>query len=478
MLLRAGGLELVGTWSVLQLVVIYSGLCAGGLPSLMMRRVAANIEDGPTIVRLIGIVLGGYLLCGVALLAAAALFADQLWHLMHLPSGPYITGILAVTILAGVVANLAGLYAAVLSGLHRSYMAQMAETAGTVSQFIVAAAFIFLGQPYLGLAASLLAGKLTNLTIVGVGTWRQAPAYRSIHPSLDIGHLCKLLGEAKGFMLLETGNALSEAIVRVLLVVTAGPSELGLYDIANRLPLLIRNSFTYGLLAMFPAITALHAQKNQAVIEQVLRASLAVVVFLIITSLAIYLLLAKPLLFLWLGNIGVQVTTITLITTAWWIITAYNIPFYFTIQAIGLESVVARNTWLRILLIILGSAIFHGIAANAISISWLVLISGLIAEVQLYAEAQQRARLLTMALASRRDCVVLVGSFVLLASAGWLRVDTIISATGLIQLLGSLCVFLFIWLTLLSIATGGRPVRVLLDTVRAPAKAAATSTQG
>ena len=264
MLLRAGGLELVGTWSVLQLIVLYSGLCAGGLPSLMMRRVAVDIEAGAAIAKLVSIVLGGYLICGVVLLTAATLSAERFWHLMHLPLGPDTTLISITTVLAGVVANLASLYAAILSGLHRSYIGQMAETAGTLSQFVVAAASIILGQPFLGLAASLLAGKLTVLAVVAVATWRLAPAYRRLYPSLDIGNLFALLEDAKGFMLLETGNALSEAMVRVLLVVMAGPSELGLYDIANRLPVLIRNSFTYGLLAMFPAVAALHAQKKSS----------------------------------------------------------------------------------------------------------------------------------------------------------------------------------------------------------------------
>lgn len=477
MLLRAGGLELVGTWSVLQLIVLYSGLCAGGLPSLMMRRVAADVDAGSVLVKLVGIVQGGYLLCGVVLVSSAALCAEPFWRLMHLPAGRHIALILATTMLAGVAANMANLYAAVLSGLHKSYVAQMAETAGAVSQFIVATVFIFLRQPVIGLATSLLAGKLTVFAIVNVATWRQAPDYRNATPRLDIVTLCRLLREARGFILLDTGNALSEAMVRVLLVVTAGPAELGLYDIANRLPVLIRNSFTYGLLAMFPAMTALHAQKNQDVIAQVLRGSLAVVVFLIITPLAAYLLLAKPLLFLWLGNVGTQVSTITLVTTAWWIITSYNIPFYFTIQALGMESVVARNTWLRILLIVVGSAIFHGIITSAIAVSWLVLATGLIAEVQLYAEAQNRAYLLTMALARSRDRIVLIGSVVLFISAVWLRVDVAVATSGLIHILVALGVVVSIWLALLRIATGRHPVRFLLGTLRAPAGVEATSTQ-
>ena len=218
-------------------------------------------------------------------------------------------------------------------------------------------------------------------------------------------------------------------------------------------------------------------RRNQAVIEQVLRASLAVVVFLIITPLGLYLLLARPLLFLWLGGVGAQVSTITLITTAWWIMTAYNIPFYFTIQAIGLENVVARNTWLRILLIVLGSMIFHVIAANALSVSFLVLATGLLAEVQLYAEAQRKARLLTMALARRQDRIMLIGSFALLASAYWLRVGATDALTELRQAGVAFGAFFFIWLSLLGIATGGRPVQVLLSAMRAPAEAAAESTR-
>ena len=179
------------------------------------------------------------------------------------------------------------------------------------------------------------------------------------------------------------------------------------------------------------------------------------------------------MLFLWLGDVGAQVSIVTLITTAWWIVTSYNIPFYFTIQAIGQENVVARNTWMRIALIALGCAVYHKAAADALSVSWLVLATGLLAEIQFYAEAQLRARLLTMAIADRHDCIVLIGSLALIASACWLRIDTTFAAAGMARLAGAFGVFVGIWLVLLTIATRGNPVRFLRGVVRRSAEAGA-----
>jgi O-antigen/teichoic acid export membrane protein len=256
-------------------------------------------------------------------------------------------------------------------------------------------------------------------------------------------------------------------MVRALLVVMAGPSELALFDIANRLPVLIRNSFTYGLMALFPAVTALSAQQKLAGIGHVLRASMGVVVFLIITPLAAYVILAKPVLFLWLGDVGTQVSTITLVATAWWIVTAYNVPFYLTMQALGLEGAVARSVWLHILLIALGGASFHWVGVDAIAVSWLVLVTGVISQAQLYVEAQSRARLLTIAFANRRDRIVLMASLVLVASAVWLRFDTTSVVTGWTRMFGASAIFFSIWLAILGIFTSGHPLRFFLWTLRA-----------
>jgi O-antigen/teichoic acid export membrane protein len=450
------------------LIIVYIGLCAGGLPSLMMRRVAADESGGVACVDPVRVVLGGYMLVGAILLVIIVAFAEPLWGVLQLPAQSNMALALATTVLAGVIANLASVYAAVLSGLHRSYIAQMAETLGTVSQFVVAAAFIIAGLPAMGLAISLLAGKLTRLVVVIAATWRHSPAYFAIRPSLRLRSFTHLLREAKSFILLDTGNALCEAMVRALLVVMAGPSELGLYDIANRLPALIRNTFTYGLMALFPAIATLHAQRRLDGIAQVLRASVGVVVFLIITPLAAYAILAKPVLFLWLGDVGTQVSTITLITTTWWVVTSYNIPFYLAIQALGLESVVARNIWLHIFLIAVGSLSFRWLPVNALTVSWLVLLTGVIAQVQFYAEAQHHARLLSMAFENRRDRVVVVASLALLGSAMWLKIDTTSVVTGLTHMMIAAAVFASIWLAILKAFTSGRPLANFLVGLRGP----------
>jgi O-antigen/teichoic acid export membrane protein len=465
-LLHAGGLELVGMWAILQLIVSYIGLCACGLPSLVMRKIAAGGDGAVATIDPIRVALGGYLFGGVVLLVVAAACAQPFWRLVQLPPDPDVVAALVTTILAGVIANVATLYGAVLSGLHRYYVAQMAETLGAVAQFAVAATFIFLGQASLGLAIGLLAGKITILVLVMASTWRREPEYRAIRPRLHLGDFVRLLREAKGFILFNTGSALLEPTARGLLVFMAGPSELALFDIANRLPSLIRNSFTFGLMALFPAITALRAQQRTAGIEQVLRASMGVVVFLIITPLAAYIILAKPVLFLWLGDVGTRVAVITLVTTAWWIVTAYNLPFYLTIQALDLESVVARNVWLHILLIVLGGILLHRVGINAMTISWLVLVTGAISQVQFYVEVQCRTRLLSIAFASRRDIIVALASLVLVASAVWLRVDTTSFVIGSAQILGAAAICFSIWLVILGVFTNGRPVRFLLWTLR------------
>ena len=103
------------------------------------------------------------------------------------------------------------------------------------------------------------------------------------------------------------------------------------------------------------------------------------------------------------------------------------------------------------------------------SISWLVLITGMIAEIQLYAEAQKRAQLLTLALGNSKETdLVLSGSLVLLAVVGCLRVDSTIVPSGLIHLLGACGCFFGVWLALLGVATGGHPIRFLWGSLRAP----------
>ena len=255
---------------------------------------------------------------------------------------------LAVTVLAGVVANVGSLYAAVLSGLHRSYLAQMGETVGAILQFVGCGKFYPVWPATGGSGSRPPRGETHQSCHRG---FRYPRACKGVlgNPtrSLHIGRFLELLGEAKGFILLDTGNVLSEAMVRILLVVMAGPSELGLYDIANRLPVLIRNAFTYGLLAIFPAIAALQSPEKQSGYRAgPAHVTLGCGATGYCTSGGLHAAGKAVAVSCGWAGLGAQVSTVTLVTSPFGgSLTAYNIPFYLTIQAIGLESVVARNSW-------------------------------------------------------------------------------------------------------------------------------------
>jgi O-antigen/teichoic acid export membrane protein len=459
MLLRAGGLGLVGTWAVLQLVDSYVGLCTAGLPSLIVRRVAATAVLRERDAELVSVALGGYLFVWAVLVASAAIFAKQFWHLVNLPQQDHVVSVVVVATFSGVVASVGVIYWAVLSGLQRTYVGQMAEAAGAISQFLVAVVILISGQSPLGLAMSLLVGKLTTLAIV-VGATKQA-GFFAIRPRLQLKGFIALFVEARGFCLRDIGYALLEPVIRAILAIMAGPSQLALFDMSNRIPGSIRSCFTNGLVALFPAVTALYAQKRSAEIEQALQASLGIVVSFVIAPLAAYMLLAKPVLNLWLGGVGLQVSTITLVTTTWWIASSYNIPFYFTALALGCESVVARTVWLHLVLISLGAGMFYWVTADAMAVSLLVLITGLVSQVQLYLEVQRRTKLLSITFASNRERIILATTVVLLACATLLRVDTTDILAEPVRVVGRLGIFCAVWLTILGLFTRGRPLKFL-----------------
>jgi O-antigen/teichoic acid export membrane protein len=463
------GLEVVGVWSLLTTVVAYTGLLDIGFTSAMARGIAD--ESSPiTPARLAAwrgsalwvYVWGGAVAALVGGLAGGAL--DWFGVPPNLIAEMRIGVVLLIT--ATVFQLLARMDLGVFRANHQTYVEQWALSATTAATYVIGLLGALAGHPI----SSLAIGSL--LANFGLWAWARRRArhqFRALYEAMasvrrpeGVSGLRDLLANGKHFFSLSVVFLIREPVFRLVIAALLGASALGVYDVANRVPMLIRELGASGSQALFAGLARMEPSRHAEEIVRVMKSAVFYLFAIGGTGLALYAVARGLVLGLWLGiPVLADLRSASLLLAVWWGITLINVPFFWLLQARRLERALATSVWVHtaslVIVLAAGRAVLHSLS-QFITI-W--IMTGLATQVFIYIVAERETGLTRKLLLDRSvvKYVITTVSITVLALWGGSRVAEPVASRPEIVVMGC-------WLVLYSVLCGPmlwrmRPKRVL-----------------
>jgi O-antigen/teichoic acid export membrane protein len=404
-ILRQHGVAVLGVWSVLSSLLSYASLLDVGFVPLLTREIAGGAveRDSARIDSWRKAAQAVYAVGGAALIVVAAGVAWALTSLGVTLDGVYSNAgiLLAVLLLllATVFLLLAKLELSTFRALHRTYVEQWSLAAATIGTYAAGWIGIALGRPleWLSLGACLSYAAIFAISFrlsrkAFPELWSRLSASRS---PLEWAHVRELVRHGRDFFRLSLVFVLREPVFRLLLATSLGAAAVGVYDVANRVPMLIRELGVSGSTSLLASLSRAAAAGDRDLTRRLMRSALRFALLIGGSALALFAVSRELVLELWLGApLPPLLSSAALVMTAWWGITLLNAPFYWLLQAHGAERALARAVGLHILGLVVALPLLR--LANAGLVQWLVvwLATGLATQLYLYV-AEQRTTGLT-----------------------------------------------------------------------------------
>ena len=314
--------------------------------------------------------------------------------------------------------QIGALQGAVLAGNHKLYLTQSADALQSFIIFIIAATGSHFGLPVPALVTGIFIGALVRVLAISAIIQHYYPNYLWINPLFSgKSRLIQLLNATGPYFLLELTEILRYPLIRIMILFSGGPSSLGVYDLANKIPQVMRDALSSGLIAIFPAAaTWSKNHKTDRFIHSVAKG----VVFTSMTSiplLSLYYFASPYIIKLWLGQNIAKIENTTKILTIWWLISSYTIPLWWAAIGQGCAALCARVSWLQVgtllILWILGWKFEFGIEGYASGL----LFTGILMQATFLFLIQTKFRLVTATFANQKVRIAITLSFLLFLGA-------------------------------------------------------------
>ncbi len=351
LLARAGGMELVGQWAMLQAYVAIALAFDLGVTYGVNRRVASEGPEGgfALIARAGGWPLA---LAALGLLTAAggAGFGVEGW----LPAA-------AVALAAGATQLLTQWFGAVQTGAHRHAHTQAASIFLNVVQFclILLALSWSSGPPAIWtLAAAIWGARLLHLAFtiallalapLGLAAFAAAPRRAP---------WAEVRAAAGAFTFYSLAVKWRIPLLRLSVGFLGGDAALGLFTIAQRAPEAISAVFSSGLQTLLAGFAGLG---KGAEATRLLRRALEVQVALCLPLFLAFFAHAPAILTLWIGSVDADLVLMTRLMALAGILSAPTVPFSWALQATGQASFMAVVIVVQTALIVTVGAIGFGL---------------------------------------------------------------------------------------------------------------------
>lgn len=373
LLIKQGGIEAVGVWSILYAWTNLIRLGDAGVAVAATRYLAMwDVEKELQRVRtyaetalLTNIVQFGML----ALIAYAALspFVGRIVGASHAVEAQRV---LPWLLLGFFLLNVAGTLMGTLQGLHLGYRRSQLSVLGTAIQLLVALVLIPT-QGLMGLAWAQVAqyAAVCVLAFAGV-SHKLGHVVRPYHFSMAAFR--DMLGYSLKAQVVNIANGLMEPVSKLLVGHFGGMATQGLYELAYKTVLLPRSLIASAVTAAMPSITALFHQDRPRVRQLYSRAFRLSARLMIAASLALMALAPIPS-FIWLHKVDMTYWLYVVLLAVAFLGNVLGIPAYL----LGMASGHMRNNIIvtlvaLVLLIAVGwpaGAVFGGSGAVATAAS-------------------------------------------------------------------------------------------------------------
>ncbi len=349
-ILRRAGLEVVGLWSLLNVVTVFISLLDMGFSQLLARDM--HVGDSREQMRehwadMRAVAQAYWTALFVLVLPAVLLLA---WWM---PSLPYdrlgLAGTL-VLIATGTLFQLLGkLEASVLAAYQDNAYVQIIQLLSLAVGLAVAITGAYRDVPLEGFALGLLLSS-----ILGWALLRRRVTQRGLRiPSgklparQAVERVVRLARAGGGFYSMSVSWLLREPCFRLIIASLLGVKALGAFAIGFRASVATRDFVSSGFSVLYPAIASLYRAGNRAEIATLQAGALVVLMTLGSAALACLYGFAEPALTLLLGPLPEGILAATRILVVWNLITLFNIPFDYFLNAAGHEKAAAFSLWLH-----------------------------------------------------------------------------------------------------------------------------------
>ncbi|MFD2112993.1 lipopolysaccharide biosynthesis protein [Thiorhodococcus fuscus] len=342
-LTRLGGLELVGDWSFLNAILLFVLLADFGITNALTYQIGLEgIKAAAPKLRTLLLVL-----TVVAMLfMVAAIFADRINAAWGLP--------LCLTVLAGVAQLASNWLIAIRMGQHEQYWFNVKTVLRVVVQTGAALGLYFAmpAQSKLAFSGALLLGAIAEILLA---QWMIRKHFRLRGPLSPMIHIVIM---TKGFGVLALVQRALDPLSRLLISVIAGPTTLGVFTVAQRIPAVINQSISAALRGLLPGLSQMQGDiDRERVIQLLCDAVFGQIVMVGMPMLAIAIH-AGSLFEFWLGHSSLELEISLRALLIGTFIMGITTPLYWTAQAFGNTKQLAHLTLIRVVItLFLGSTL-------------------------------------------------------------------------------------------------------------------------
>lgn len=467
LILEKSGLEVVGLWSLAMAMSAYMTLSDVGFSITLTRKIssagtrdeaASFYGDYLTSVRFyVGVFIGLSLMW----LLAQSVCSDML---------PLFYGRLALVwtilllILATGVQLVAQLNGAVLAGIHETFYIKKVGCFLPVCRLVIGGLGAYWARPLEGIVLAILFENLLSCLLFHwrikkvFPQWGRAGSYPQ---GRYWRRLWRLMRDGRDIYLISLGNMFREPVFRAMIVYILGFAAAGLYDIAKRVPDMIRSLLVGGSQSYMPAFGRLLAQGDLAAVEGWVRRMVAFLCAGGALFLGGFYACGGDLFAVWLPSLPPSAFAGARIMTIWAGITLINVPYWYLIQAANRERAAALSMWSHsgLILLLIPLNAWASFELSDLLIYWCA--TSLVAQILLYAAVQRSLGLFWRTI-SPAVYYVFVGLVMIVAIWAWRSVGFVGGGESrLVSLATNAVVGLLCWtglVLMLRKVAGTRPV--------------------
>ncbi len=406
-LIRSGGIRLVGVWASIQLMLFYFGALDLGLGRLIQHEIAARSISDNKLESNCRTLIAVYCMIGATLIFALLYYFQHYQEQLIIYGWPRreLIMLVIIVIISAVLTMISNLESAILIGNHKLYLVQWIEILQSVTHFIVSAIGLIFGYPVAGLVIGLLLSLLCRLTATCLMLYRYFPHQLWLAPRVrDILSLIELGRRAKYFSTLYVAEYFRYPLIRLIILSSLGTVSLGIYDMANKIPQMLRDAFGSGLNAIFPAFSSWKSCKNKNVSIEALRGAITYVSTTSVFLLGLYYAFSQHILSVWIGSGSSvdHICNITKILTVWWLISSYMIPYWWAALGLGLVKSCSLLYWFHVMILIIGWRLGVKLNFGLAEYAWILLVTGVIIQLMFFMYLEKKTRMLSSSLNDRK----------------------------------------------------------------------------
>jgi O-antigen/teichoic acid export membrane protein len=391
LILHQFGLDVVGIWSLLFGFSTMMTASDVGFSQLLARdgrldgkreTIAANLRASRWLFAVVGAALGAISLLASALLSQAA---------------PYS----AVGLMVSIALVIVGTVAQLIARMDSAVLSANDDNAYAMALATVASALPFVGGFIGTLLAIPLEGLGFGLCSAGLVMWFAAARRLQTRHGFNYRHadrtparkipqrVLRMMREGWHFYSISLAFVVRIPLMRLLVVTALGLAAAAIFELALRATQSLREAITGGFAVLLPTFASHLSRRDSESVVQLSRLAISIVVPATALGLGALIAFRQELLAVWLVDVPAGLTEAVVILAAWNLLTTWNVPFWFALQAIGHERTTALTVWAHVLLI--GAAVpfayFFSVTFVGILSYWAV--TAVVTQIAIYSQAQR-----------------------------------------------------------------------------------------